>query len=48
MLYIFYAAEYLLLTSVKRECLLLFLVTATLTCIFDNSQQCYKHLEMVV
>ena len=48
MLYIFYAAEYLLLTSVKRECLLLFLVTATLTCIFGNSQQCYKHLEMVV
>jgi hypothetical protein len=42
------AAEYLLVTSVKGECLLLFLVTATLTSNFDNSQQCHKRLEMLV
>ena len=42
------AAKYLLVTSVKKECLVLFLVTATLTSIFDNSQQCHNHLEMVV
>jgi hypothetical protein len=42
------AAKYLLVTGVKGECLLLFLVTATLTSISDNSQQFDKHLEMVV
>jgi hypothetical protein len=42
------AAKYLLVTSAKEECLVLFLVTATLTSIFDNSQQCHNHLEMVV
>jgi len=42
------AAQYLLVTSVKGECLLLFLVTATLTSIFNNSQQCHKHPETVV
>jgi len=41
-------AEYLLITSVKGECLLLFLVIATLTRIFENLQHCHKHLEMVV